>query len=101
MEKGKQMSYDNPLYYCSVCGKDFAALAYFDRHRVGKHEYDFSIEHPDGRRCLDTDEIIGLGWDLDARGRWRDPVRAAALAAAFKVTPQTASEGSPLPPGTL
>lgn len=46
-----------PLNGCRSCGRDFVSLAYFDRHRVGKHAYDFSIERPDGRRCMDEDEL--------------------------------------------
>ena len=41
-----------PLNFCRSCQSDFGAIAAFDRHRVGKHAYLYSEDHPDGRRCL-------------------------------------------------
>jgi hypothetical protein len=61
---------------CSGCGEEFSSLGNFDKHRVGNHALDWP-EHEHGRRCLDTEELRGLGFALDARGRWHDPKRAA------------------------
>jgi hypothetical protein len=61
---------------CRACGKDFASVAAFDRHRVGVHAYTFRqgllLDPPaeDGRRCLDVDEVRAAGMEPDARGRW-------------------------------
>ena len=55
---------------CSGCRLDFASLAAFDRHRIGRQEYDFSAERLDGRRCMDEGEMIEAGMELDRRGRW-------------------------------
>jgi hypothetical protein len=60
-----------PLNGCSACRTDFASVAAFDKHRTGKHEYDFDFDHPDGRRCLAPDEMLAAGMELDPRGRWR------------------------------
>jgi hypothetical protein len=64
---------------CTSCGQDFGSVELFDRHRVGKHAYDFieGLERglEDGRRCLDVDEMEEAGWRLNARGRWNDPAR--------------------------
>ena len=68
---------------CRSCRSDFTSVRLFDAHRVGKHEYDWSLDQPDGRRCLDSDEMAALGWEVDSRGRWSDPVRAAATREAF------------------
>ena len=93
------MPYGDPLNLCSPCGKDFSSLEAFDRHRVGKHEYDFSFDHPDGRRCLEADDLQALGWEMDERGRWHDPERSTRARRAFQdrasdvgLTPQTPSE---------
>jgi hypothetical protein len=67
------------LNLCSGCGEDFGSLTTFDAHRVGKHAYTFReglrmgppVE--DGRRCLDPDEMLELGWTKDRHGRWRGP----------------------------
>ena len=69
---------------CRACEADFASLAAFDRHRVGKHGYLASPERPDGRRCLETKEIMEAGFELDEAARWRlalTEARAASLAA--------------------
>ena len=61
---------------CGACGVDFASVAAFDRHRVGRHAYSFlegmHLEPPqeDGRRCLDEGEMRQAGMEVDARGRW-------------------------------
>jgi hypothetical protein len=65
---------------CRACGLDFSSVELFARHRVGAHAYDWSPEREDGRRCLDEDEMRALGWLLNARGRWVDPVRALRAA---------------------
>jgi hypothetical protein len=64
---------------CTTCGEDFGSVELFDRHRVGKHAYDFgegfALGLEDGRRCLDASEMESAGWGLDSRGRWTDPAR--------------------------
>jgi hypothetical protein len=50
-----------PLNYCTTCGNDFTSIAYFDLHRIGKHEYDFSVDKPDGRRCMTEEEMLEAG----------------------------------------
>jgi hypothetical protein len=66
----------NPLNECGGCGKDFAALEYFDAHRVGEYGpgiYTGPVEDwaPErGRRCLRTEELRERGFELDERGRW-------------------------------
>jgi len=73
-----------PRNQCGACGEDFAGISLFDRHRVGKHAFDFSPEHPDGRRCLTADEMTALGWERDTqRDLWRDPASAARTSARF------------------
>jgi hypothetical protein len=71
----------SPLNYCVPCGQDFASVALFDRHRVGRHD-------GDDRRCLDVAEMIAKGWALDSRGRWSDPVASAAVSDRFRKTLQ-------------
>lgn len=59
-----------PLNYCRSCGRDFAGVAYFDRHRTGTHEYSYSeglaLQPPkdDGRRCMNEDEMFEVGLQL-------------------------------------
>jgi hypothetical protein len=53
-----------PLYRCGVCCLDFVSEDAFNRHRVGTHEYDWSLDRPDGRRCLDVDELASVGLAL-------------------------------------
>jgi hypothetical protein len=71
--------------FCRSCGEDFNGDTLFDRHRVGIHEYTYAeglgMDPPreDGRRCLDTDELRTLGWTLNEKGRWFDPVQASRL----------------------
>lgn len=77
---------------CRSCGKDFTSVEYFDRHRVGRHEYVFRATDPDthdGRRCLSEHELrtefddpirektIVMGWEQDTQGRWYDPARSS------------------------
>jgi hypothetical protein len=52
----------------------------FDRHRVGLHAYDFSLDRPDGRRCLSEDEMADADMGLDRNGRWALPKTPAQLA---------------------
>ena len=62
---------------CATCGLAFSGTSAFDAHRTGKHAYTFAqglafepaVE--DGRRCLDTEEMVEVGMELDPRGRWR------------------------------
>jgi hypothetical protein len=67
---------------CTTCGLDFASVAAFDAHRVGKHAYTLSeglrMDPPreDGRRCLAVDEMEASGWRVDRRGRWVHPREA-------------------------
>jgi hypothetical protein len=73
----------NPLNLCRACGNDFTSLELFDRHRVGVHNYDFSPERPDGRRCRSAGEMNAKGWTVDAGGRWLDPARASRAQTKF------------------
>jgi hypothetical protein len=56
---------------CRACNTDFASLAACDKHRVGVHEYLWSTDRADGRRCLRESELLEVGMELDPRGRWR------------------------------
>jgi hypothetical protein len=56
---------------CRACGEDFSSIGAFDKHRVGGHAYTWSLNHPDGRRCLIGDELLEAEMELDPRGRWR------------------------------
>lgn len=67
-----------PLNLCRACGLDFTSLGGFDTHRVGKHDYSWSLEHLDGRRCLAPSELEERGFRQDARGRWRLPASGRA-----------------------
>jgi hypothetical protein len=71
---------------CCACRRDFSSVAAFDRHRIGKHAYDFAqgleFGFEDGRRCMDEDEMLEAGMALDRRGRWcitRDVEQAQKL----------------------
>ena len=55
---------------CSSCGKRFGGVVAFDAHRVGKHAYDYSPDHPDGRRCLTKKEMGEKRFRLNSRGAW-------------------------------
>ena len=71
---------------CRGCGRDFASVDAFDRHRVGSHLFTYSeglafdVPREDGRRCLDADEMLERGMELDANGRWRIVASEAGLA---------------------
>ena len=86
---------ERPVNLCRACDQDFGGLELFDRHRVGVHEYTFKEglamvpPREDGRRCLDVEEMTGLGWRLNARGRWVDPVRASRASRAFTPSSET------------
>jgi hypothetical protein len=67
----------SPVNLCTACNEDFSSVEAFSRHRVGKHEYDWSPEREDGRRCLSVEEIEALGWKQNERGGWFDPVRSS------------------------
>jgi hypothetical protein len=68
---------------CKACNIDFTSLETFDAHRVGKHEYLASEDRPDGRRCLDVEEMADRSWRQDERGRWVNPTRAGRARLAF------------------
>jgi hypothetical protein len=72
------------MNYCRACNQDFSSLEIFDRHRVGSHEHNWSLEHPDGRRCLSAGEMQDLGWRLNELGRWLDPIRSARASRLLK-----------------
>lgn len=63
---------------CRACNQDFSSVKNFDRHRVGKHEYLFSADHLDGRRCLDIEEMTNLGWTFNERKQWHDPIETSS-----------------------
>lgn len=86
---------------CSPCGRDFASVGAFDRHRVGRHAYSFTqglqLEPPreDGRRCLDLEEMSARGFERDRRGRWRDPksIRGVLAKGAYSLSDATGPLG--------
>jgi hypothetical protein len=55
---------------CGACSEDFAGVRDFDSHRVGKHDYLWSLDQEDGRRCLHPSEMIEAGWKQNTYGRW-------------------------------
>lgn len=84
------------MNWCRSCSTDFASVAAFDRHRVGKHDYSYSeglsFDPPreDGRRCLSAREIANSKltdgtpvFTPNSRGSWS---LAAPLAAARGIT---------------
>jgi hypothetical protein len=80
---------------CTACGEDFSSVSAFDRHRVGRHAYDFAegldMGLEDGRRCRDEGEMRSAGMAPDPRGRWciaRDVERVRKL----RIRTETASE---------
>jgi len=73
-----------PRAFCRSCGEDFNGDRYFDLHRVGAHEYEWSPEHEDGRRCLDESELRARGLRRNAEGRWHDPESAERLRGAHR-----------------
>lgn len=47
---------------CAACGKVFSSDSGFDRHRRGSHS---------GRRyCLNSEELIALGYETNRFSRW-------------------------------
>ena len=62
--------------YCCSCGRDFASISAFDKHRTGTHQYTWreglELDPPreDGRRCLDITEMHEADMALDSSGRW-------------------------------
>jgi hypothetical protein len=67
-----------PRNLCTICGLDFGGIRAFDLHRIGKHEYLHSTDHPDGRRCLTEAEMLERGMYVNANGRWSQPGRSFA-----------------------
>ena len=71
---------------CTTCDTDFASVNAFDKHRIGKHAYLYAegvaMTPPryDGRHCLDADEMVDAGIEIDGRGRWRIAADAASIA---------------------
>jgi hypothetical protein len=55
---------------CGACGEDFGSVIAFDTHRVGKHAHVYSLQHPDGRRCLTKNEMREQRFKLNTRGAW-------------------------------
>jgi hypothetical protein len=55
---------------CSACGAEFGGTTAFDLHRVGSHQYEWSSDRPDGRRCLSADEMLERGLHINKRGTW-------------------------------
>ena len=76
---------------CTVCKEFFSGTTMFDRHRVGEHEHLWSLEHPEGRRCLSTGEMQDLGWTLNPAKGWQDPLRVVASAQIANRKPKKAS----------
>jgi hypothetical protein len=64
---------------CTVCGKDFGGVVAFDAHRVGNYAYDYSPQHPDGRRCLTENEMLEKKFKLNSRGAWSTSTLAGAI----------------------
>jgi hypothetical protein len=82
---------------CCACQRDFSSVSAFDRHRIGRHAYDFAegleLGFEDGRRCMDDDEMQAAGMAIDRRGRWtitRD-VEAARKLRIRRETPRGAA----------
>lgn len=63
---------------CAGYREFFSGTTMFDRHRVGEHEHGWSLEFPEGRRCMSAGEMRGAGWRLDAARGWQDPARVLA-----------------------
>jgi hypothetical protein len=83
-----------PANGCSACRLDFASVSAFDRHRTGSQDYDFSIDHLDGRRCMDEGEMQEAGMELDHRGRWALLKTPAQVAFYRSQSPSNASEAA-------
>jgi hypothetical protein len=68
----------------------------FDTHRVGTHEYLWSPDREDGRRCLDAEEMKSRGMSQNDMGRWQidaDVERARRLHG-VGMTPESGRKGS-------
>jgi hypothetical protein len=74
---------------CRTCNTDFASLAAFDKHRTGVHEYLWSPDREDGRRCLIGDELLEAGMELDPKGRWRTALTGEKRAELAALRPRT------------
>ena len=91
---------------CTTCRLDFASVAAFDRHRVGRHLYSYSEglrldpAREDGRRCLHQTEMVEHGFIKDTRGRWVDPKSMRNRPREGGYPAATAPEGSPATPTT-
>jgi hypothetical protein len=66
---------------CRSCGEDFGSVRAFDTHRLGRHEYLYSDDQPDGRRCLSIEELSVKGFVKNSADRWslRDTLEAARV----------------------
>ena len=80
-----------PLNGCVSCGRDFASLDAFDRHRTGEYAHDLSLDHPEGRRCLDDDELAAVGlYRVDAGDSTRHEQRIASSGVPLYLDPAKA-----------
>jgi hypothetical protein len=90
----------SPLNLCRACGSDFTSVRLFDAHRIGRHEYSWSRELEDGRRCLDIEEMHERGWEQEQNSRWFDPKHVERARQAFRTPsePRTVRESGPASP---
>jgi hypothetical protein len=82
---------------CRPCGEDFSTLRAFDAHQVGSTQHDWSLEQPDGFRCLGLAELEDLGWRKNAHGRWQDSISIRSARKGIPVSlraPETVPLGS-------
>ena len=92
------------MNYCTNCRHDFASVAAFDRHRVGRHLYSYSEglrldpAREDGRRCLHQTEMVEHGFIKDTRGRWIDAKSQRSRPRKGGYSAATAPEGLPATP---
>jgi hypothetical protein len=54
------------IHGCADCGEDFGGTRLQARHRAGTKLH---------KRCLTPEEMTLKGWQMDEKGRWRDPSR--------------------------
>lgn len=52
---------------CATCGERFNSVSVFDRHRVGPW-----TDRGAHRRCLETAEMSGKGWQRNLAGFWTE-----------------------------
>lgn len=76
---------------CPTCGKVFASVRPFDRHRAGPM---------DGRRCLTDAEMVAAGFRLDCHGAYalaprQAPARGFRKGGVHKVGKATPMGASP------